>query len=49
MTPHPPSAATTSSPVTEWLTLYTSPTDSSDQERLEHDAKELVKIIEDIS
>lgn len=46
MTPHPPSAATTSSPVTEWLTLYTSATDSSDQEGLERDAKELVKIIE---
>jgi hypothetical protein len=46
MTPHPPSAATTSSPVTEWLTLYTSATDSSDQAGLERDAKELVKIIE---
>jgi hypothetical protein len=48
MTPHPPSTAlsNTSSPVTEWLTLYTSATDTSAHERLEHDAKELVKIIE---
>lgn len=48
MIPHPPSAAlsNTSSPVTEFLTLYTSATDTSAHERLEHDAKELVKIIE---
>ena len=48
MTPHPPSTALsdTSSPVTEWLILYTSATDSTAQKRLEHDAKELVKIIE---
>jgi hypothetical protein len=48
MAPHPASIALSnkSSPVTEWLTLYTSATDTSAQERLEHDSKELVKIIE---
>ena len=48
MAPHPPSGAlsNTSSPATEWLTLYTSATDASAHARLEHDAKELVTIIE---
>ena len=48
MNPHPPSAALSnaSSPVTEWLTLYTSATDTSAHARLEHDAQELVNIIQ---